>query len=274
MNKTALIAGQGGLPGALIRALEERGDPFMVAGLHGFETDLPGTDVQSFHLERLVPFMDHLLAEGVGKVCFAGAVRRPKLEPELFDARTAAILPGLLAAFHRGDDAALRAVVALFEDWSFEVVGAHEIAPEMVPGPGVLAGQPTDQDGSDAARGAEILIAIAPLDIGQGVVVANGLCLALETLPGTDAMLDFVERCAQRVEQGRDRMRGVFYKAPKAGQDRRVDLPTLGPETVRAAVRAGLAGIAWEAGGVLLLDRAAMVALARDHGLFLWSRAP
>ncbi|MDH5452694.1 MAG: LpxI family protein, partial [Paracoccaceae bacterium] len=68
--------------------------------------------------------------------------------------------------------------------------------------------------------------------------------------------------------------RGVFYKAPKPGQDRRIDLPTLGPATVQAAATAGLAGIAWEAGGVILLDRDAMVSAAEDAGIFLWSRAP
>ncbi len=67
--------------------------------------------------------------------------------------------------------------------------------------------------------------------------------------------------------------RGLLYKAPKPLQDRRIDLPTLGPATVEAAARAGLGGIVWEAGGVLTLDLPAMQALATQHGLFLWSRA-
>jgi len=101
--------------------------------------------------------------------------------------------------------------------------------------------------------------------------VAQGLCLAVETLPGTDAMLDFVALHA-RLRPDPSGARGVFYKAPKLGQDRRIDLPALGPETIRRAAAAGLAGVAFEAGGVLLLDRAATIAAAEAAGLFLWAR--
>jgi hypothetical protein len=274
MSRTAVIAGQGVLPARLAAALAERGEPFLLAELQGFPAEVPGRRAEPFRLERLVPFLDHLVAEGVTRVTFAGAVRRPKIEPELFDARTAALFPAILDAFGRGDDAALRALVALFEDWGLTVVGAEEIAPALVPGPGILTGAPGPQDRTDVARAAEIVRALGPLDLGQGAVVAGGLCLAVETLPGTDAMLAFVAGQAQGLRADRDLARGVFYKAPKPGQDRRIDLPVLGPGTVGAAARAGLAGIAWEAGGVLLLDRDAMVAEAAKAGLFLWSRAP
>ncbi len=109
------------------------------------------------------------------------------------------------------------------------------------------------------------------LDIGQGAVVAQGLCLAVETLPGTEAMLDFVA-AHPNLRPNPDGAQGVFYKAPKPGQDRRIDLPTLGPDSVAQAMRAGLAGIAWQAGGVIVLDRAETVAAAREAGLFLWAR--
>lgn len=274
MSRIAVIAGQGALPARLVAALEARGDAVLLAELQGFPAEVPGRRAEPFRLERLVPFLDHLISEGVTRVTFAGAVCRPKIEPELFDARTAALFPAILAAFGRGDDAALRAIVALFEDWGLTVVGADEIAPALVPGPGLLIGAPGPQDRADAARAAGIVAALGPLDLGQGAVVAGGLCLAVETLPGTDAMLAFVAERAQGLRADRDLARGVLYKAPKPGQDRRIDLPVLGPGTVRAAAKAGLAGIAWEAGGVLLLDRDAMVAAAGSAGLFLWSRVP
>ncbi len=119
-----------------------------------------------------------------------------------------------------------------------------------------------------------MVAALGPLDLGLGAVVAQGLCLAVETLPGTDAMLDFAAAHAGALRPDPKAGRGVFYKAPKPGQDRRIDLPTLGPATVARAAKAGLAGIAWEAGGVILLDRAAMVAAAEAAGLFLWAREP
>lgn len=269
-NRTALIAGTGALPGALWPHL---GPGAVLAELDGFACDVAGGDPIRFRLERLVPFMEHLEDLGVARVTLAGAVRRPRLDPEAFDARTAALVPRLLGAIGQGDDAALRAVIGLFEEFGFTVAGVGDLAPDLVPGAGVLTGAPSEADRRDAARAAEIVAALGPLDLGQGAVVAQGLCLAVETLPGTDAMLDFVARHAG-LRPDPEGARGVIYKAPKPGQDRRIDLPAIGPQTVAAAAAAGLSGLAWEAGGVVLLDRAATLAAAAQAGLFLWAREP
>lgn len=274
MTKTAIIAGQGALPGLLVQALDRQGAPFLVAEMDGFPASVPGVEPLRFRIERLVPLMDRLADEGVTRVTFAGAVRRPRLEPEVFDARTAALVPRLLAALQSGDDGALRFVIGLFEEFGFQVAGADEIAPDLVPGPGLLTGAPGEADERDAARAAAIVAGLGALDLGQGAVVAQGLCLAVESLPGTDAMLDFVALHAKRLLPDPTGAKGLLYKAPKPGQDRRIDLPALGPDTVRAAARAGLGGIVWAAGSVLLLDRPAMAAEAEAAGLFLWSRQP
>lgn len=272
MTRTALIAGQGALPAHLAFALAARGEPHLIAELEGFPSGVAGAVPVRFRIERLAPFLDHLAKEGVTRVVFAGALRRPAIEPELIDPRSATLVPRLLGAFRQGDDTLLRTVIAIFEEWDFAVVGAADISPDLVPGPGVLAGAPSEADRADAARAAEIVAALGPLDIGQGAVVAQGLCLAVESLPGTDAMLAFVAAHAGRLRPDPKGARGVFYKAPKPGQDRRIDLPTLGPDTVTGAARAGLAGVVWEAGGAILLDRAGMVAEAERAGLFLWAR--
>ncbi|WP_444870547.1 hypothetical protein ACTTAF_08725 [Rhodobacter capsulatus] len=134
-SETALIAGGGALPGLLLQAAPE----MLVCALEG--QPAPGGSVLPFRIERLVPFLDALADRGIRRVCFAGAMQRPKLEPELFDARTAALVPRLLGAMQAGDDATLRAVIALFEDWDFEVIGADEIAPALVPGDGLFVRQ-------------------------------------------------------------------------------------------------------------------------------------
>lgn len=272
MSTTAIIAGEGGLPARLVAALAARGEPCLVAELDGFPADIAGAAAIRFRIERLALLLDDLDARGVTRVAFAGAIRRPRLDPEMFDPKTATLVPRLVGAIGQGDDAVLRAVIAIFEDWGFEVVGADTLAPDLVPGAGVLAGAPGAADRRDAARAAEIVAGLGALDLGQGAVVAQGLCLAVETLPGTDAMLRFVARHAAGLRPDPKGAKGVFYKAPKPGQDRRVDLPTLGPATVRAAAEAGLAGIAWEASGAILLDRAGMVDAAEAAGLFLWAR--
>lgn len=273
MSRVALIAGSGALPGLLARALSDAGRAPLIARPEGTQAPA-GEATLRFRLERLVPFMDSLTDAGVTEVVFAGAATRPRIEAELFDPRTAQLVPRLLAAMGQGDDGALRGLIALFEDEGFAVLGADQVAPDLVPGAGILSGAPTQGDAADAARAAAIVAGLGALDLGQGAVVAQGLCLAVETLPGTDAMLAFVADHAARLRPNPKGARGVLYKAPKPGQDRRIDLPAIGPETVAGAARAGLAGIAWEAGGVLLLDRAATVAAAEAAELFLWSRAP
>lgn len=264
MSGTAIIAGEGRLPAILADYLP--GAP--VYALDGFS---PAIAARAFRLERLVPLIDELCGRGVTQVVFAGSVRRPRLDPQLFDPATAQLVPRILAAMQSGDDTALREVIAIFEESGLAVIGVDQIAPDLLPGPGLLAGTADPQDQADAARAAAILSGMGHLDIGQGAVVAGGLCLAVETLPGTAAMLDFVAH-----HRGGDlpagRRRGVFYKAPKPGQDRRIDLPALGPDSVAQAAAAGLAGIAWQAGGVLVLDRDETVAAADDAGVFLWSR--
>lgn len=267
MSRTAVIAGQGALAPAVIAAL----DAPLVYSLDGFAPE--GVDAQPFRLERLVPFLDSLLDQDVSRVVFAGAIRRPRLDPDLFDARTAQLVPRIMMAMQSGDDGALRAVLDVFQEHGLAIASVAEVAPDLIPGEGVLAGEPSAADRRDAERAALILAAMGPLDIGQGAVVAQGQCLAIETLPGTAAMLDFAA-CHAALRPNPNGARGVFVKAPKPGQDMRIDLPTLGPDTVTQAAAAGLAGIAWQAGGVILLDRDQAIRSAESAGLFLWAMPP
>lgn len=267
MTRTAIIAGRGALPAALAAAL----DAPLVTALDGFPPQGIAPDL-TFRVERLMPFLRQMQEAGVTRVVFAGGITRPRLDPALFDPATAQALPRLLGAMQGGDDATLRAVIALFEEEGFTVLGVADVAPNLIPGAGVLAGQITPADERDATRAAAIVAAIGAVDVGQGAVVQQGLCLAVETLGGTDAMLEQVAGLPATLRP--PGARGLLYKAPKPGQDRRIDLPALGPLTVAAAAQAGLGGIAWQAGGVILLDRAATIAAATAHGLFLWAREP
>ena len=265
--RTAIIAGQGRLPAALAEAMAE---PPLVAALDGFAPEGLTVDLR-FRVERLVPFLRALERDGVGRVIFAGAVTRPRLDPGLLDDATAGLLPRLMAAMQQGDDATLRVVIQLFEEFGFTVAGVEDVAPALLPQAGVLAGTPTPRDEADAARAAAIVAALGSVDVGQGAVVAQGLCLGVEALPGTDVLLAQVAGIgALRPDPARGK--GLFYKAAKPAQDRRIDLPTLGPETLRAVAAAGLGGVAFEAGSVICLDLAGMQRLAAELGLFLWAR--
>jgi DUF1009 family protein len=272
MSRIALISGRGDLPPLLAARLEAEGRAALICEMEGFESlSRARGDVLRFRLERLVPFLDHLQEQGVTQAVFAGGVHRPRLDPALIDPATMQLLPRIMAAMQQGDDGTLREVIALMGEWGISVIGAQDICPELVAAPGLLGPHaPKPGDKQDAARGFEILRALGAADIGQGCIVARGQCLAVEALPGTDAMLAHLGQLRQAgaaLPEG-----GVFCKAPKPGQDRRIDLPALGPHTLRAAHACGLRGIAFEAGGVLLIGRAEMEALAEELGLFLWAR--
>lgn len=268
MSRTAIIAGRGALPAVLAAALDRP----LVCALDGFAPEELVVD-QVFRVERLVPFLNGLEDAGVTRVVFAGAVQRPRLDPGLFDPQTAQMVPRLLAALQGGDDATLRAVIGIFEECGFAVVGVQDVAPALVPSAGVLAGQVSDRDRSDAERASAIVAALGAVDVGQGAVVVQGLCLGVEALPGTDALLTGVAGLPVGLRPDPARGRGVFYKAPKPGQDLRIDLPTLGVATVEAVAAAGLGGIAFAAEGVICLDLPAMQVRAAELGLFLWARA-
>jgi DUF1009 family protein len=210
-----------------------------------------------------------LRAHGCSELVLIGPVRRPSLLDLRPDAEGARILARIGRAAFAGDDGLLAAVVRVLGEEGFRVVGAHQILAEAVAPAGVLSRiVPNAQAMADIARGAEVARALGAADVGQGCVVQQGIVLAVEAAEGTDAML---HRCAALARSGPG---GVLVKLVKPGQERRADLPTIGPETVHAARRAGLCGIAFEAGGTILVDRAATVAAADAAGLFLLGLEP
>lgn len=256
----ALIAGTGALP-ALI-APEAR----LTAALAGNPPQIP-TDL-TFRLEHLGTLIQSLKDRGVTEICFAGAVRRPAFDPSQIDRATLPLVPKLQAAFDQGDDGALRQILEIFEDAGFTIHAAHQLIPQILPDPGVpTQRQPDGIAQASATRAAETLALIAPADIGQGCVAHKGQIIAVEAALGTEWMLDSLKTRT-------DGQGGLFYKAPKPSQDRRVDLPTIGPDTVIQAADAHLDGIVIEAGGVMVLDQPRTVAEADARGLFLWVRTP
>ncbi len=253
----AIIAGSGALPGLLLQA-----EMAYVATFRGVEVAPLKAPPIKARFEQLGRLFDELRKKEVTEVCLAGAMARPQLDPVAFDPFTAKRMPVLMEAMGQGDDALLRAVVEVIEEAGFSVIAAHEVRDDLVAEAGVIAGKKVAE--RDAARGRSVLAALGPLDVGQGAVVAKGQVLGIETLQGTDAMLSFVAQTAQG-------SRGVFVKRPKPGQDLRVDMPAIGPETIRAAAAAGLAGIEIAAEQVLLLDRPAIEAACAETGMNLWA---
>lgn len=272
--RLAVIAGDGLLPELVLRAA---GPDTVLVRLEGGaegaavsrEDDLGAAHRVIARVEQLGALFDALRGHDVRQVVMAGAMQRPHVDPALLDATTAKIMPDLMAAMAGGDDALLRMVIGIFERQGFAVRGVHEIVADLTLPNGRLCGPaPSEGDRRDAARGRSILSALGPADVGQGAVVAGGLCLGLETAQGTDAMLEFVAGTRGQVARASG---GVFVKRAKPGQDLRVDMPAIGPLTVEAAVRAGLHGICIQTGAVLVLDRAKVLSRADEAGVAIWA---
>ncbi|MFW8592968.1 LpxI family protein [Cribrihabitans neustonicus] len=258
----AVIAGSGQLPAEV--AARAPGRP-LVCAMEGSLPDSVDPEIV-FRLEQLGSFLERLKAAEVTEICMAGAVRRPNIDPAAIDAATLPLVPALQGALASGDDGALRAVIGIFEQAGFAVRAAHEVAPDLLMAAGVPTRvQPGELDKADAERGAEIVAAMSAADIGQSCAVRGRQAIAVENIFGTDWMLAVLS-------QRPDGQGGLMFKAPKPGQDRRADLPAIGAATVEAAARAGLSGIVLEAGGVIVLDQAAVIEACDRLGLFLWLR--
>ena len=287
----ALVAGEGDLPGLLMQALDGQGTPFFLCEIEGHETPARGDrPVIRFRIETLGSFIAELRGKGVDQICFVGRVARPPLDPAQIDAATMPLVPRMMAALQQGDDAALRSVLSFFDEAGISSIGAHELRPDLLPAAGVLGKvQPDARHEKDIARGMQIIGAMAQADVGQSCIVAGGQALAIEAQPGTDwMMLSLLEQNAalngdlvagmlgygaagqrsRRFAKG-----GTLVKAAKPGQELRIDMPTVGPDTFRRAAQVQLEGIVIEAGRVMVLDAPRCVQIADRHGLFFWVKA-
>lgn len=267
--RVGIVAGGGDLPVKVFEYARRAGAEPYVLGVSGYASE----EWVAKHEGELVSIgevgrqIELLRKAGCSRLVFAGIVKRPDFSKLKVDIKGASVLPKLVAAALKGDDALLRATIEIFEQSGFSVIGADEFVQEMIGKPGLLTRRaPDGQEISDIKYAFEVVKRLGEMDIGQGAVVREGVVLAVEAQEGTDAMLD---RCAT-LPAGGEASKGVLVKAPKPSQERRIDLPTLGIATIERASAAGLSGIAFEAGGAILLDERDMIERADELNMFLY----
>ena len=163
-----------------------------------------------------------------------------------------------------GDDGILRALVKEIEQEGIKVVGIQEVVPELLSKTGVLTKtSPSKEDEEDIRRGLEVARELGRLDVGQAVVVQQGLVLGLEGIEGTDKL---IIRCKDYKRQGKA---PILVKLRKPEQDMRVDLPTIGVKTVENAYQSGFKGIAIHAGNTLIVNEKETINLANKYKMFI-----
>ncbi len=267
----AIICGGGSFPGAVAEAVARRGRRPVMFGIRGW-ADAAVIGRYAHHwiaLGQAGRFFRLAQAENCREVLFIGTVLRPPLTQLRLDWQTIKLMPRVVRFFRGGDDTLLSGVAGIAESGGFRVVGVPDVAPEILVPEGVLGRhRPSERNAADIARALALIGALGPFDVGQAAVVADDHVLAVEAAEGTDNML---ARIADLRRQGRvtaPRGTGVLVKAPKPGQDRRFDLPSIGPRTVENAARAGLAGIAVTAGSTMLAEAEQAIALADRERIF------
>ncbi len=268
-RRIAILAGGGSLPREIADCASRRGNAVSIVALEGeADADFGDYSVTAVNWGQIGAMVRALKATGAEDLVFAGRVRRPdllRLRPDMGFFRAIAHVASIIVS--GGDDSVLRAVIRFFESKGLHVIGVGEAAPELViaEGPVGTTAVPSGSE-TDMQMGLDLVRALGPYDIGQGVVVAGGRVEAVEAADGTDAMLRRVirERSADTGQKG-----GVLVKRTKPGQDLRVDLPAIGPDTVRRAAEAELAGIAVEADRVVALERAKLERASAETGVFV-----
>jgi DUF1009 family protein len=273
----AIICGGGALPFAVADAVMRRGRRVVLFPVRGWvdPRTVAGYPHHFIEIGRYGSFRRQAAAEGCRDVVMIGTVLRPALRQIRFDWEALRELPSIVAMFRGGDNHLLSSLARLLEKRGFRLLGAHEVAPEILMPQGAIGRrEPDARDLADIERGVALLSAVGPFDVGQAVVVAQNHVLAIEAAEGTDRML---ARIAELRGAGRVRSpigTGALVKMPKPAQDRRFDLPAIGPPTVTGAARAGLAGIAVMAGATIVAEPAKVAAAADAAGIFVTGIAP
>lgn len=269
----AIIAGRGALPRQIAEARAGAGKPYLLIVFPDCYEDWMSGHPHERHLfEKAGAVFRALRAAGATHVVFAGAMNRPKLRPWRADMKALGLLAKATRLLRQGDDGMLRGLASIFEDEGLTMIGPMDVlGQDMTVGAGPVGKSvPAEPDMADARRAAAIVAALGPLDVGQGAVVADGVCLAVEAIEGTDLMLSRVAELPAERRAAAPPPTGVLYKGPKPGQDMRMDLPTIGPATVEGAVKAGLRGIVVAAGRTMIADADAVRSLADRHGIFVY----
>ena len=260
-----VIAGGGILPRKLADNFDPSGDRIFFLAFRNV-TDpevVAGRHHEWLELGEVQKAIDAMHRNNVDKVVMAGPIQRPALSSLALDIRALKMLAkGGLKVF--GDDGLLSLVAKEIEKEGIKVIGIEQILSGVLTKEGLLAGPaPTKISWDDIKRGLQVLNSLGPCDVGQSIAVQEGIVLAIEAIEGTDQMIERAGSLQRNVSGP------ILIKMSKANQDKRVDLPTAGPETINNAIRSGFQGLALEAKNSLLLDKDHVIKIAEKNSFFV-----
>ncbi len=267
MKNLGIIAGKGSLPAQIIESCNKNNRQFFVIC---FDEDSVSELIKNsphavVRIGAVSEALKHLRNAGVEEIVMAGGIKRPSLMSLKPDADGATLLKKLGKAFFAGDDALLKAITSFFEEENFTVVGVDSILNDILAHEGTLGKiEPDKQEKKDILIGFAAAKNLGALDIGQAAIVENGVVLGTESESGTDEM---ISSCG-KLRHGNGKS-GVLVKAKKPSQEEKVDLPSIGVQTIENLYKYGFAGVAVEAHGSLLIDKKELIKKADEYGIFV-----
>jgi len=271
-DSIAIICGGGSFPAAVADAIARSGRRPVMFAIKGW-ADAASVERYAHHwmaLGQVGRFFRLAQAEQCREAVFIGTLLRPAISQIRLDWQTIKMMPRIVRAYAGGDDRLLSGAARLIEEGGLRIIGVKDVAPDIVVPQGTLGRhEPSARDRADIARALDLIAALGPFDVGQAAVVAANRVLAVEAADGTDNMLSRVAELRLKGRVTTPQGVGVLVKAPKPDQDRRFDLPAIGPQTVANVAAAGLGVIAVAAGDTMIADAAEVIAAADRAKIFV-----
>ena len=261
----AIISGSGKLPEE-ISNFYSKSIRIVFSGSEAIQA----SQVVTCEFEKLGFLFDTLKSRGIKRVVMAGAISRPRFDKTKLDKYTFSIMPQLSEKLVKGDNELLSFIADEFEKKGYQIVGASQIIPNITLDEGFICGSSYDTLSRDIKKADNILKILSSEDIGQGVVIENGLVLGIETLQGTNELLKFVAKTPSHLRASS--LGGIFVKRPKSNQDLRFDMPVIGSETINLACQAGLRGLVVSPSSVIILERSQCIEIAEANDFFILAR--
>jgi len=264
-----LIVGETSLPNYVISKLLKKNIEFLILDLTKSNIYKRYKNSYSLKITELGKAISILKKNNCKNVIFIGKVERPDISLLKFDTKALFYLPRLFSAFKKGDGNILKEIIKIFKENKLNVVNSMKFTPELIfKDKSINKLKINNADKSSISKGVKIIKSLSKFDIGQSVVINNGYVLAIEGPEGTDVT---IKRSLHLSKKYKLKNKSILIKFPKANQDLRIDLPTIGFDTIKNCIKANIKGIAVKRSQNIILDKDKIINLVKKNNFFIIS---
>ena len=264
-----LIVGESSLPNYVINKLLKKNIEFLILDLTKSYIYKRYKNSYSLKITELGKAISILKKNNCKNVIFIGKVERPDIALLKFDTKALFYLPRLFSAFKKGDGNILKEIIKIFKENKLNVVNSMKFTPELIfKDKSINKLKINNTDKSSISKGVKIIKSLSKFDIGQSVVINNGYVLAIEGPEGTD---ETIKRSLYLSKKYKLKNKSILIKFPKVNQDLRIDLPTIGFDTIKNCIKANIKGIAIKRSQNIILDKDKIINLVKKNNFFIIS---